>query len=236
MTPLDRVLWVGAVMRDHGLSEATLRVAGVLPEFINGKLGTARPGLDFLASQCGLHRSTTARALASLVLAGHLEKHRGGGRGKASEYRLKLSHLAATVSSHKTVALQSDSLGQNPAPETVAQTVAQTVAPAATLQGYQGKDLSNPSQTQPLRARARPEPAKKKGSRNGRTERLEDLASWCASNGVTADPARPGVGNPGRPVRATVDERLRLDPDGCLEGDARRVDAGGGADGPEGDG
>lgn len=114
MTPLDRLEWIAAVAANRDLWGAPAAVAGALA-YLADK-GHAHPGLHLLVQQTGLHKSTIARALNRLTACGYLGKIKRQGRGKASEYMLKLSRLDATVSADPVN-------GQS-----VAQTVAQTVA------------------------------------------------------------------------------------------------------------
>lgn len=88
MTPLDRLEWLGAIAKDGGLGPQALQVAVGLVSFVNAKSSEARPGLPNLTEESGTSVSTVKRQLAYLRNAGYLDKRTGGGRGRATVWRL----------------------------------------------------------------------------------------------------------------------------------------------------
>lgn len=129
MTPLDRLEWLAAVAAERSLWGAPVAVAGALAYLASE--GKCHPGLALLVQETGLHKATCARVLAKLERAGFVGKQKRQGRGRATEYTLKLSHANATVSEPKVNG------------KTVAQTVAQTVAPRCDTEWGSGvKDLT----------------------------------------------------------------------------------------------
>lgn len=76
-----------------GLSTAEKLVLIRLADRANSE-GRCFPGLDSLASDCGVHRTTIIRAVRKLERMNLLAVHRQGGRNKPNHYQLKLLHHA----------------------------------------------------------------------------------------------------------------------------------------------
>lgn len=148
MTPLDRLEWLQAIAGDRSIPHPSLRVAVALCGYLGREGDSVYPGIDNLAADCALHRATVVRMLEALRRAGHIEKRKGGGRGRATEWTLKTVADRATVSdpsnSRALATVKPDKLSQETVAETVAgsaETVAETVATLRHQQGLEhGKD------------------------------------------------------------------------------------------------
>lgn len=101
MRPVARLRWLAAIAADRTLPGAAMSVAAILAECINAERGTAFPGLSYLAEESGLNLATIKRSLGALERGGWLQKHRGGGRGKATEWRAINRRAEAPVSEAK---------------------------------------------------------------------------------------------------------------------------------------
>jgi DNA-binding transcriptional regulator YhcF (GntR family) len=63
--------------------------------------GRCFPGLDSLAADCGVHRTTVVRAVRELEKRDLLSVSRRGGRSKSNRYQLKLLHHATESETEK---------------------------------------------------------------------------------------------------------------------------------------
>ena len=84
---LDKWKLVGLIMRDPDLTDASRRVGWALLDFHNVKTGRCYPSYETLAKRSGLKLRATKSAVEQLVSLGYLHRSKGGGRGRANEYR-----------------------------------------------------------------------------------------------------------------------------------------------------
>jgi hypothetical protein len=78
--------WLAAVAADAKLGKLALRVAMTLASYFNNTSGRAWPSNGRLAEALGSDVRHVRRALNALIGGGHLERKRGGGRGRTNSY------------------------------------------------------------------------------------------------------------------------------------------------------
>lgn len=168
MRPLDRLKWLADIGADRGLPPLALHVASALAQYVDSQAGNARPGIDTLAADTGLHRGTVVKLLAALHRAGWLGKRVGGGRGRATEWTPQTVVCTATESEPETDTQAATVSSPETVANTVAETVVETVAPPAPPSGDQGRtgDPSPPKS-----------PARKRSAKSS-TDPPADLPKW----------------------------------------------------------
>ena len=83
---LDKWKLLGLIMLSD-LTDASRRVGWALLDFHNVKTGRCYPSYETLAKRSGLKLRATKSAVEQLVSLGYLHRSKGGGRGRANEYR-----------------------------------------------------------------------------------------------------------------------------------------------------
>ena len=74
MTPVARIEWLNAVMRDGNLPRNAAVVAGVLATYCRSESSIARPGNDRIAKESGTVTRTVIRMLARLEAGGYVRQ------------------------------------------------------------------------------------------------------------------------------------------------------------------
>ena len=101
--PQDRLAWHKQLSLDRELSHAAVHVGIVISNHFNNATGETFVGLETIADEAGIARSTTCSAIKALVTRKHLTVAQGGGRSKTNSYKMALQNGPAyrTVSTPK---------------------------------------------------------------------------------------------------------------------------------------